>query len=286
MSLSAARWRLGSRDGALSFVVVGYLLALAYSAVILLPLYYLVVSAFKTNLEIFGDPLGLPVVWDLSNFVRAEESVGLLGAIGRSFTITLGAEVVTLMLAFPAAFAIARIPVRVAAPVEVLFGFGLLIPAFAVLVPVFLFAAASGLLYNPVVLILFYPATRLPISILLLAAYLRTIPRELEEAAQIDGASRAATMWRVFFPLATPAVVTVIVLNFIAIWNEFLFAFILLDSDSRTAQVAVPLLKSERAVDFGMLAAGVLMTLVPVYVVFIVFQRRIQRGMLAGSVKQ
>ncbi|MCZ7536124.1 MAG: carbohydrate ABC transporter permease [Acidimicrobiia bacterium] len=213
--------------------------------------------------------------------------MGLVAAIGNSLLITTGAELLTLILAFPAAYAVARIPVVLAAPIETLFGLGFLIPAFAVLVPVFLMAAATGLLYHPLALILFYPATRLPISIILLAAYLRAIPRELEEAAQIDGASRWASIGASSFRWLAPGVIMVIVLNFIAIWNEFLFAFILLDSDNRTVQSrrAAPALGA-RAVDFGLVAAGVVISLAPVYVVFILFQRRIQRGLLAGSVKQ
>ncbi len=272
-------------DGSTPFICAGYLLSFIYAVVVVLPLYYVVVSAFKDNLQIFGAPLALPRSLSLTNFLRAEEVGVMSRAMAISFVVTAGAEAITLLLSFPAAYAIARIRIGLAAWAELIFGLGFLIPPLAMLVPVFLTTARMGLLYNPLALVLFYPATKMSVSVLLLASYLRGVPIEIEESAQIDGASRLQMILHIFFPLARPGVITVVVLNFIDFWNEYLFALVLLSSKNRTLQIALAILKNDRMVDYGMIAAGVVMAVVPVYIVFVFFQQQITRGMYAGAIK-
>ena len=206
-------------------------------------------------------------------------------AIWNSLRIVVGAEALTLGLGFLAAYAVARIPVRLARWVEVYFGLGFLIPAFAVLVPVFLLAARTGILYKASYLVAFYSAARLPLTIIVLASHMREIPTELEECAQIDGANILQIIRHIFFPLTRSGIVTVMVLNFLDVWNEYLFALVLLKKDNRTVQLALPLLRSERLIDYGLVAAGIVISLLPVYVVFVAFQERIAKGMLGGAVK-
>jgi multiple sugar transport system permease protein len=254
--------------------------------VILLPMYFVFVSAFKSNNEIFGSPLALPKGLNLENFLKAQKTAKLDRAMQISLGVTAGAEILTLFLAFPAAYAIARIRTRLARPVELIFSLGFLIPALAMLVPVYLMVVRAGLLFKPIALVLFYPATKLSITIILLASYLRGVPLELEESAQIDGASRLQMIWYIFFPLARPGVITVLVLNFIDFWNEYLFALVLMNTQNRTLQIALTAIKSNaRQVDYGTIAAGVIMILIPVYVVFILFQEQIVKGIYAGSLK-
>ena len=102
----------------------------------------------------------------------------------------------------------------------------------------------------------------------------------------MDGASVLQIMLEVFFPLSLPGVATVVVLNFIEIWNEYLFALILMSSDNRTIQIAVASLRTQRTIDYGVIAAGVVLSLIPVYLVFVFFQEKIMQGLLAGAVKE
>jgi multiple sugar transport system permease protein len=272
-------------DEASLFVGGGYLLSLIYALVIGLPLYYVLVSAFKDNMGIFGAPLALPSTLTLTNFFQAEEVAVMSRAMSISLAVTVGAELLTLAFAFPAAYAIARIRTGLSPWVELVFSLGFLVPPLAMLVPVFLTTARLGLLYNPLALVLFYPATKLSVSVLLLASYLRGVPIELEESAQIDGASRMQMIRHIFFPLARPGVITVVVLNFIDFWNEYLFALVLLSSKNRTLQIALTILKNDRLVDYGIIAAGVIMAVIPVYIVFIFFQEQIVKGFYAGALK-
>ncbi len=285
MSAYVQRLRQRLQDGTTVFDTVGYVLSILYALVIIIPLYYILVSAFKDNMQIFGAPLALPARLGFENFVKAEAA----GNLGRAIVISLGvmvsAEVLTLLVAFPAAYAIARIRTPLAGPVEGFFSLGFLIPAFAMLVPVLLLMAKLGVLYSPMSLVLFYPAWRLPLTMVVLASYLRTVPRELEESAEIDGASRLQIIRHVLFPLARPGVITVVIINAITFWNEYLFALILLSQKNRTMQVALAVLKGEHLIQYGMLAAGIIISIVPVFVVFIIFQEQVVEGLYAGAVK-
>lgn len=274
------------REGSWFFLSIGYILSSLYALIIVVPLVFVAFSAFKENSAIFAAPLGPPESLQSENFALAQENVDLLRATGISLFVTAGSEVLILLLAFPAAFGLARFSTRLSPVIESVFGLGFLIPALAIIMPIYLMTARAGMINNPLALIIFYPALRLPITILLLASFMRKIPRELEESAAIDGANILQIMTRIFLPLSIPGVVTVVVLNFIDIWNEYLFALILMSSDNRTIQIAVSLLKNQRSIDYGLIAAGVMISLVPVYIVFIFFQERIMQGMLAGSMKE
>jgi multiple sugar transport system permease protein len=283
----AARVNLKMRNGSTPFLVGGYFFSIIYALIIIIPLYFIVISAFKNNIEIINTPLTFPHTFNFSKFIQAQANVNLLHAIMISTGVTIGAELVTLLLAFPAAYAVARIQTRLATVVEAIFAIGFLIPGLAILMPIYLMTARAGLLYHPIALVIIYPAFNLPLSMILLAGFMRRLPRELEESAVIDGASVLQIIYYLFLPLSVPGIITVLVLNFINIWNEYLFALILMDSDNRTVQLATALLRAnQRSVDFGLIAAGVVMSMIPVFIVFILFQEKIMNGMLAGAIKE
>jgi len=274
------------RDDAPIFTMINYIWAIFYSLSILVPLYFIFVSSFKNNFEIFNGLMRLPVQFNLDNYQRAIEFGALFKALWVSFYVTVGAEIVTLALAFPAAYAIARIPTRLSNWTEGIFGVGFLIPGMAMLVPILLFIVGLKLYHSPLGLVVVYPATALPGSVILLAATLRNIPKELEESAQMDGANRLQMILQIFLPLASTGVVTVLILNFLGFWSEYIFALVLLGSDTRTIQLAVTGLKSQRLVDFGLVAAGAIVSMIPVFIIFLFFQERIMSGLLAGAVKE
>lgn len=274
------------RSESLRFNIANYIVCIIYALVILIPLYYVLISSFKENATIFGSPLGLPTPFNISKYIEALQRGNLVRAMGISFGITVGAEILTILIAFPAAYAIARIRTRLASFAEVFFSIGFLIPILATLVPIFVIFAKIGLLNNPLALIIFYPATALPISIIILASFMRQVPREFEECAELDGANQLQIIYHIFLPISKPAVITVLVLNFLQFWNEFLFALILLGGKNRTIQVALTMLKSEKLVDYGLLAAGVVISVIPVYIMFIFFQEQIVSGLTAGGLKE
>ena len=262
-------------------------LAWLYAALLLIPLYFFVVSAFKSNEQIFESPLTLPTDWDLSNVTTAIRQADLGLAVANSAITTVAALALTLLLALPASFALARSTGRAGKVVEGVFALGFLIPSFAALFPTFLLAAALGLFHTRTFVVFLLPATALPLSVVILTSFMRTIPRELEEAASMDGAASLQVLRQVYLPICVPGIATVLLLNFLSFWNAYLYPLILIGPDTaqRTIQVALPTLKVDAGTDYGVLMAGTLVTLLPVYLVYSVLQKQMQRALLSGAVK-
>lgn len=277
--------RSAQRATPLGFLSHG--LAWLYGLLLLIPLYYLVVTSLKNNTEIFSAPAAPPTSFHLQNFVDAANFTSIVPALANSGMITVSAEVITLLLSLPAAYGLARSSGRLADVLEKVFAAGFLIPAFAALVPTVLLAIAMHLFFNPLFLILFFPATQLPLSVVLLTQFMRSIPRELEESAMMDGATRWAILWRVYTPMIIPGVVTVALLNFLTFWNEYLFSLVILGTDdrTRTVQVAVPTLIGSQSTQAGILAAACVLSLVPVFIVYVIMQRQMENALVAGAVK-
>ncbi|WP_380792552.1 carbohydrate ABC transporter permease [Streptomyces albidoflavus] len=264
-----------------------HLLAWLYAALLLVPLYYLLISAFKTNDQIFGSPFSLPTSLSPHNFIEAFTSADLGAAVVNSVLVTALALALTLGLAIPAAFALARSDGRLGAFVERVFSLGFLVPTFAALFPTFLLAASTGLFHTRAFMVLFLPATAMPLSVVILVQFMRTIPREMEEAARMDGASTFAVLRHVYTPMCMPGIATILLLNFLTFWNEYLYSLVIIGPDPglRTVQVALPTLKSLTGTDYGILTAGTVLTLVPVWAVYTVLQKRMQQALVSGAVK-
>lgn len=258
-----------------------------YAAILIVPLLFVLLSSFKGNIEIFNEPFALPTVWKFDNYFLAWNQAGLGVALSNSIINTVAAEILVLVLALPSAYALARAKGRLGIVLERVFALGLLLPAFAALVPTVLLAVALQLFQTREFYILFLPATALPLSVILLTQFMRTIPPALEESALLDGASRFRILVSIYIPLARPGIATVAILNFLAFWNEYLFAVALIGpaTEARTVQTALPKLVSSISTEFGVLLAGCVITMVPVFVVYIIFQRRVEGALLDGAVK-
>ncbi|GAA3716013.1 carbohydrate ABC transporter permease [Streptomyces tremellae] len=264
-----------------------HVLAWLYALLLLVPLYYLLVSAFKTNDQIFAAPFSLPTSLSPRNFGHAFTTAGLGSAIVSSALVTAVALLVTVVLAVPAAFAVARSEGAFGAAAERIFSLGFLVPTFAALFPTFLLAAATGLFHTRLFMTLFLPATALPLAVVILVQFMRTIPREMEEAARLDGATTLALLRHVYTPLCLPGIATVVLLNFLSFWNEYLYSLVIIGPapHQRTVQVALPTLRALTGTDYGVLTAGTVLTLIPVWVVYTVLQKRMQQALVSGAVK-
>lgn len=267
--------------------IPAHLLVWGYAVLLIVPLYYFLASAFKSNEEIFAHPFAPPTSLGFDNFVTAFTSAQLGLAVVNSLLVTGLALVLTLALAVPAAFALARSTSRLASAMEKVFSLGFLIPTFAALFPTFLLAAVTGLFHSRIFMVVFLPATAMPLSVVILVQFMRTIPREMEEAARMDGASTFAVLRHIYTPMCLPGIATVLLLNFLTFWNEYLYSLVIIGPDpaQRTVQVALPTLKAITGTDYGVLTAGTVLTLVPVWVVYTVLQRRMQQALVSGAVK-
>jgi len=258
-----------------------------YVVLLAAPLYYLVISAFKQNVDIFQQPFSPFTPLTLDNFAKAFDQAALGTAMLNSVYVTLGAEVLTLLLALPAAYGLARSRGAVGRVVERTFALGFLIPGFAALVPTVLLAIAIGLFHTREFLILFLPASALPLTVILLTQAMRAVPQELEESAVLDGAGGLRVLWSIYVPLSVPTLTVVAILNFLSFWNEYFFSLVIIGPDAalRTAQVALPTLSIANAAQYGVLAAGILITLIPAYLVYAVFADKMENAVLAGALK-
>lgn len=287
-SVKKPKRRKGERTQGRSLrLIPGHVLAWFYALLLVVPLYYLIVSSFKNNLEITDNPFSVPKSLSLYNFTEAFRRVDLGTALMNSALITFSAAVLTLLLAIPAAYGLARSKGWLGRWSEKLFALGFLIPGFAALVPTVLIAIALHLYHTRIFLILFMPSTALPLSVILLTQFMRAVPAELEESAMLDGASRWRVLWSIYMPIAMPGIATVTILNVLNFWNEYMFTLILGGSDPavRTAQVALPNLISQTNTEYGILAAGTIITLIPVYVAYMLASRQMENAMLQGALK-
>jgi len=263
-----------------------HILVWTYATLLGIPIYFVFISAFKDNIAIFDTPLAFPTSFSFNNFVEAWNTVKLGRGLINSLIVTTMSELVTIALALPAAYGIARSKGKVGAIVERFFALGFLIPAFAAMVPTLLLSIKLNMYHTLPFFSLFLSATTLPLSVILLAQFMRTVPTELEESAMLDGATRWQTLRFIYLPLTRAGIVLVVILNFLTYWNEYLFSLVLLgyDTSTRTVQVALPILITN-STQYGVLLAGTLISLIPVYIVYIFFHRKIEGALLAGSIK-
>src|SRR6185503_6064102 len=156
----------------------------------------------------------------------------------------------------------------------------------ALWIPIFKVVLGAGLLNQRLGLILVYSALNLPFSIYLLASFMRSVPTELLNAAKIDGAGVLRTLWSVVVPLVRPGLLTLLTLNFLFLWNEFLFSLVILQSEGdRTIMVGIAQFVGHFEKNFGIVCAGLLLSMIPPLLIFTFFQRDLARGLTAGAVK-
>ncbi len=270
------------------FVRLGfYLLVTAIVLYAVFPFYYAIVTSFKTGPELFSVDY-FPVRWHWDNYIAVFREQPFAHNIFNSVLVSFIVVALSLLLGVTAAFALGRVRFR---------GRGLLLltvlgvsmfPQVAVLSGMFELIRGLGLYNNLLGLVVSYLIFTLPFTVWVLTTFMRDLPKELEEAAIMDGATPWQIIVKVFLPLMWPALVATSLLAFIAAWNEFLFALTFtLSNEQRTVPVAIALISgaSQYELPWGnIMAASVIVTL-PVVALVLIFQRRIVSGLTAGAVK-
>jgi raffinose/stachyose/melibiose transport system permease protein len=275
-----ARWR-----NSLPYLPVTLLLA-AISLLMLAPLVWLVVSSMKTNAEIFSSPWQLPDRFRIGNFVEAWRVARLGTYAFNSVWITTVSVAAILVLSSMAAFAFARLEFWGRDKLFAVFLIGLIIPIQGVVVPLFLILKQIDLLYTYWGLILTYVAWGLPLSIYVMRAFFLSLPRDLEDAARIDGCGLFGIYWRVLLPIAKPAIATIAVFSALSVWNELLLVQLFIDEDSMQTLPRGLLAFSEKyRVDYGLTFSAITMIALPMIALYGFFQRWFIDGLTAGSVK-
>lgn len=266
---------------------------LGYAAWVVFPLVWMAYSSLKGDRAIFDDPFGLPTpgALRLDNYAHAWVAARFGEYFLHSAIVTSASVLLIVGLGAMAAYALARFSHPLGRPAFWLFLGGLMIPAQLSIVPLFFEMRSLRLLDSLAGLVLVYTANGLPFSIFILAAFFRSLPRSLREAAVIDGCGEAAAFWRVLLPLAKPGLATVAIFQFIGVWKEYFYAFMLTGGDTTGASRTLPLglanlsITAQFRSDYGMLFAGLVMVTAPILLVYALLQRRIVKGVAAGALK-
>ncbi len=272
-----SRWLVG---GALA----GYLVWVVF------PMVWVLYSSFKDDASILRTPLAFPAWAEMDGdaYVRAWGESGLGGYFWNSTLVTTASVGAILLLGAMAAYALARFYHPLGKVTYGLFLAGLMVPAQLAMVPLFFELRAMGLLESRFGLVLVYTANGLPFAIFILAGFFRSLPRSLHEAALIDGCSEAQAFWRVMLPLARPGLVTVAIFQFIGVWKEYFFAFMLMGgADGKTLPLGLANLAitAQYRADQGLLFAGIVIVTVPILAIYVFLQGHLVRGITAGAVK-
>ncbi|MGO1266000.1 MAG: carbohydrate ABC transporter permease [Microbacterium gubbeenense] len=274
--------RRGRVKGASPWV---YLFATILVAVCIGPVLYVIIGGFRTNAQITTDPSGFPSPWVVSNYTSVLGSGEFWVAMGNS-TISAGFTTLgTVALGVMASYVIARYDFVGRAAMYSLFAAGLMFPITVAITPLYLLVRNLGLVNSLAGIILPQIAFALPTTIIILVPFLRAIPKELEEAASIDGASRLGFFWRMVIPLSLPGVITVGILCFVTTWNGYILPlFILNDTALFTLPLGVQNFASQYSVDTARVLAYTSLSMIPALIFFSLFEKRIVGG-LTGAVK-
>ena len=255
-------------------------------AVIILPLYYVVVTSFKSQAGFFASNPLLPAADPTFDNYALVLNAGFLTYLLNSVIVTAGAVVPALLVSFMAAYAIVRGRGRFISMTNTIFLMGLAIPLQATIVPIYLIITKMGLYDSLLALILPSAAFALPISVLILSNFMRDIPSELFESMRLDGASNWAILWHLVLPMTRPAVVTVGIYNALQVWNGFLFPLILTQSpDKRVLPLSLWAFQGEFSINVPAILASVVLSTVPLLVLYIFGRRQLLGGLTAGFSK-
>ncbi|WP_416975242.1 carbohydrate ABC transporter permease [Streptomyces sp. 4F14] len=256
------------------------------AATVVLPLLVVVFGTFKTLPQLFDSPLAPPSSPTLDNYRRAVDEGGLGAAFGNSVIVTAGAVTLTLAVASLAAFFCARVPGRVGWIVFGVLVAGLAVPAQAAIVPQYVLFDRLGLTDSLLGLILVDTTMTLPTAVFILGGFLRTIPEELYEAAELDGAGPLRSFASIALPLTRPALATTGIFLFVMDWNDLLYPLLFIRShEQRTLPLALLDFQGEFLTQYPLLFAGVVIASVPVVVVYVLLQKHFVSGLTAGAVR-
>lgn len=250
--------------------------------VVVYPLLWMVLNGFKTNAELFGNPFALPLEWSWQNYANAWNR-GVSGYLTTSVLVTVTSTITTVFVSAWAAYGLTRVRVPFGRVTAGLILGGLMLAPAVALVPLVKMFQAMGLYNTFWALLILYTAFRIPFTTFLIRAYMIDLPREVDEAAEVDGASRWTTFWRIILPMSKPIIISTVILHVLFAWNEYLFAMVFTSgTDVQTLPVGLTSLMSKHGTDYPVVFAGMVIAAVPVVALFFLCQRYFIKGLSEG----
>lgn len=267
---------------------LSHVLLILWSALVVLPLLWTLLTSFKTTGEIFSSPFALPKKLQWVNFKNAWNTAGIGDYFINTVVVVFVALILVMIFGAMSAYVLARFRFHGNRLVYTLFLAGNTFPIFLAVVPLFFTLKNMGLLNTRPGLIITYVAFALPFTVFFLYAFFKTLPTEIYEAAQIDGAGEWRTFFSVMLPMARPGLASVSIFNFLGLWNQYLIP-VALNTNTKNYVLSQGLAafaaRTNYEVDYGALFASVIITILPVLVVYIIFQRQLQGSVSQGTMK-
>lgn len=253
----------------------------------LYPLIWLALVSFKNNSEIFGgNVLGLPEVWRFSNYKTALVGGHVATYFRNSVIVSASTIIISDILIVTASYAITRMKWKFSKIVLTIFLLGMMIPIHSTLLPLFLILRTLHILNTHLALIIPYIAFALPMGIFVMTSFIEGIPRELEEAACIDGCNIYQIFFRVILPLLKPPIATISIFTYLSSWNELMFANTFLDNSKlKTLTVGIMSMAGQYTTEWGPILAGLVIGTLPTIIIYVLFSNQVQKSLMAGAVK-
>lgn len=250
------------------------------------PLMWVAIMSLRTTSEISSNPYALPTVLHWAKFVQAWEGSDYGTYFYNSLIVTGGAVTVVTTIGAMAAHCLARFRFPGNRLVLFIILSSLIFPPQIIMISLFQVMVSYGLFNTRIGLILVYVSLQLPLTVYILESFFSRLPQDLFDAAKIDGYSNAEIFYRITLPIGMPAIATTVILNCIQMWNEFLFAVVLLSSNSkRTLPLGIQKFYGDHFNDIGMIATGVMISVIPIIIIYVLFSEKMIKGMTAGAVK-
>ncbi|MGI8385704.1 carbohydrate ABC transporter permease [Robertmurraya sp. P23] len=262
------------------------ILAIALGLVFLVPFYYVVSNSLKPFAEILTNTSALPKVFQFENYVQAFEKLDYLNVFTNSLIITVSSNIVLVIFCSMAAYMLVRTKKKISNVIFMSFVAAMIIPFQSIMIPLIKTAGNFGLLNSIWGLVIMYLGFGSGMTIFLYHGFIKGIPVELEEAAIIDGCSRFGVFWRIVFPLLKPITVTIVILNSLWIWNDFLLpSLVLQDPELRTIPLATFFFFGQYTKQWDLALAALVLGIIPLLIFFFSMQKHIIKGITSGSIK-
>ena len=269
------------------FLIILWIILAGFAVLWLAPVVLIVFTALKSNAEVMtSNAFTPPKAVALENFAGAWERGNFATTFRNSVIITVIKVPLGLVISAMAAYSLARIRLRFNKLLLLFFLFGAMIPFQVMLAPIFTMVNGFGLIDTYPGVILPYLAFGVPYQVFILHGFFKVVPKELSEAAVIDGASHVTIFWRIFLPISLPVLAALLILDFVSTWNEFAMALVLLQNRHMwTLPLGLMSFQGQFSTDYGQLNAAIAMTVFPAILVYIIFQRYFVSGLTSGAVK-
>jgi multiple sugar transport system permease protein len=266
--------------------VLSYVLLALMLAFLLFPFYWTFVTSIKPETELYSSRVTYwPKAANLDSYRKLFLDYNFIKPMLNSLVVAASTTIISLTVSLLAAYSFSRYRFKGRKFLMTLFLTNNMFPTVLLLIPLYAIMRRIGILYTPMALILSYTTFTIPFSIWLLNGYLSDLPLSLEEAAMVDGANRAQAFLRIILPIMMPSVVATGAYVFMTSWNEYTFGVMFTNEANRTIPVALKNLIGQLGVQWGMLTAGGIITIIPVCIMFFFAQKRLIEGLTAGAVK-